>query len=100
MVRIVVNPGYKVRAPALRRDAVAGEIVEVTAREAAILKALRRASDAPAEVVAATAKPALEGAPETAAAVPVEPMDTGNSAPIVPPRRGRYMRRDERAEDE
>jgi hypothetical protein len=33
------------------------------------------------------------------AAQPVQAMDTENSAPIVPPRRGRYMRRDERAED-
>lgn len=125
MVRMVVSPGYKVRDPAQRRDATAGETIDVPEKEARILKALGRAVDAPADEAAATpaskpapaSKPTPEPvqAPATSEPVtqaePVEPMTTENSAPIAPfapaapppvapPRRTRYMRRDERAEEE
>jgi len=100
MTRIVVNPGYRVRDSANSRDALEGEIIDVPDKEGRVLLALRRASLAPAE--AATEKPVPAPAPEAQAtsAQPVEPMSTETAEAVVAPKRGRYMRRDERAEDQ
>ena len=84
MARVVVNPGYTVRDAARSRDAKEGEIIDVPDKEARLLKALRRASDAPA-------KAAAEPVPPTPEPVPQMPLRRGGA--------GRYMRRDERAED-
>jgi len=99
MPRLVVNPGYKVRDMVNSRDAEAGEIIDVPDKEAKVLLALRRASLAPAEAVVETPVP-VAPAPEAepAPADPAEPMSTETAGALVPPRRGRYVRRDERAE--
>lgn len=103
MVTLVVNQGYKIRDPARRRDAVAGETIDVSEKEARLLKALRRATDAPSAETR-KAGPVKTGPvrnePGASAAEPVQPLDTGSAEAIVPSRRGRYLRRDERAEDE
>lgn len=79
-MKVVVNPGFKVRDRLNRRDCVAGEEFEVPEKEARLLKALRRVSDAPA---AAPAMAFVRSAPPAAPAPPVNATPAPPSATFV-----------------
>ena len=101
MVKIVVNPGRKVWDRENHREATGGDVLEVKAVEAKILKHRGHASDAPPEPPQPTPKPAPPPppppppSPPAAEEPPAQPADER-----MPPRGSRtYRRRDLQPEE-
>ena len=102
MVKIVVNPGRKVWDRENHREATGGDVLEVKAVEAKILKHRGHASDAPPEPPQPTPKPTPPPPPPPPAEPPQASLTgTGTSEDqrMVPRGPRTYRRRDMQPEE-